>query len=122
MADDSNIVEFRAGAPSARLKQFDGTEKHVGCQHRRVEIWPREPILECADCGVMVDAHEWIRSRVHDWRQMVSAVEWKRDEAQREINELKERLHMLRKEYATEIEKRRAEHALMVMPPRRGAY
>lgn len=122
MTDDSNIIEFQKGAPSARLKQFEGTEKHVGCKHRRVEIWPREPILECADCGVVVDAHAWIRDRVIDWRQMVNDVEWKRDEAQRELNELKERLRILRKEYNSEIEKRRAEAALMALPPRRRTY
>lgn len=122
MADDSNIIEFRAGAPSARLKEFDGTEKHLTCKHHHVEIWRREPILECRDCGVVVDAHAWIRDRVNDWREMVRAVEWKRDEAQRELDELKARLRVLRQEYASEIEKRRAEHQLMVMPPRRGSY
>lgn len=119
---EENVIEFRKAAPSARLKEFEGTEKHVACQHRHVEIWRREPILECADCGVVVDPYAWIRDRVIDWRQMVSDVEYRRDEAQRELNELKARLRVLRKEYSSEIEKRQAEHALMVLPPRRGAY
>lgn len=121
MADD-NVIDFKQGAPSAKMKRFDGTEKHLSCKHRHVEIWRREPILECTDCGVVVDPWQWIRDRCSDWKEMLAAVEWKRDEAQRELNELKERLRVIRKEYASEIEKRRAEHALMVLPPRRGSY
>jgi hypothetical protein len=120
--EEDNIIEFRKAAPSARLKPFDGTEKHATCKHDRVEIWRREPILECADCGVVVDPYAWIRDRVSDWHHMVSEVEYRRSEAQRELDGLKEKLRILRKEYGSEVEKRRAEHALMVLPPQRGSY
>ena len=121
MADEENIIEFRAATPSARLKKLDWQDKRSRCPHRRVEIWSKEPILECADCGAVVDAHQWIRDRCQDWAQMMSNLKFKRQEIETEIEELKKARRILRKKYKDEREKREAERAIMIMPPQRRA-
>lgn len=115
----SEVVTFRSASPSARLKKFDADDKRQQCQHKRIEVWRKEPIIECAECGAVVDPYWWMRERCQDWRQMVDAVTYRRDEAQRELDELKKHLRILRKEYATEAERIRAEQQLMHMPPRK---
>lgn len=117
--DEENVVSFRSASPSARLKKFDHDDKRQHCQHKSIEVWCKEPIIECTACGAVVDPYWWIRERCNDWREMVAAITWRRDEAQRELDELKARLRILRKEYATEAERIRAESQLMHMPPQR---
>jgi hypothetical protein len=121
MADEDNIVEFRAAAPSARLKNLDWQDKRARCRHKRVEIWRKEPILECTDCGAVVDAHQWIRDRCQDWAQVMSNLKFKKQEIEAEIGELKKARRILRKKYKDDREKRDAERALMHMPPQRRA-
>ena len=121
MPDEDNIIEFRVGAPSARLKDLDWKDKRSRCEHRRVEIWRKEPILECSDCGAVVDAHQWIRDRCQDWAQVMSNLKFKRQEIETEIEQLKKARRILRKKYKDENERRAAERALMVMPPQRRA-
>ena len=120
MADGGNIVKFQAGAPSARMKSLtDDLAKRRCCKHEHVEIWMNEPILECADCGGVVDPYTWIRNRVTDWKQMVNAVEWKVRETKEELEGLKAQVRILRAEYKDELEKARACRELFVRPPRR---
>lgn len=121
MSDDAgNIVEFKASAPTARMKQFDDVpDKRRFCKHVHVEIWGNEPILECGDCGGVVDPYKWIRDRVSDWRQMESAVAFKVREAKEELEGLRASIRILRGEYKDELEKARACRELFVRPPRR---
>lgn len=121
MSDEDNIVEFRTGAPSARLKNLDWQDKRARCKHKRVEIWRKEPILECTDCGAVVDAHQWIRDRCQDWAQVMSNLKFKKQEIEAEIDELKKARRILRRKYKDERERREAEGALMHMPPQRRA-
>lgn len=106
MDDSGNVVEFKKGAPSARLKSLAVDDKRRGCPHRSIEVWPKEPIIECATCGTVVDPYWWLRERCADWREMVQSVEWRRDEAKRELDELRAQLRVL-------------ERQLMIMPPRK---
>lgn len=122
MSDETggNVVEFKVTAPSARMKQFDDVaDKRRFCKHVHVEIWGNEPILECGDCGGVVDPYKWIRDRCSDWRQMVGAVEFKVHEAKEELEGLRTAVRMLRGEYKDELEKARACRELFVRPPRR---
>ena len=117
MDGDDKIVDFRKGAPSARLKTLDWQDKRSRCEHRSIEVWEKEPILECADCGAVVDPYVWIRRTVGDWKRIVDRHKWEKNEAEREAKEIKQQLRMLRKEFATETEKRRYDSAVMILPP-----
>lgn len=85
----------------------------------RVAVWGNEPILECSDCGGVVDPYKWIRERCADWKQMVDAVQWKVSAAKEELEGLRTAIRLLRKEYKDEVEKARAERNMFVQPPRR---
>ncbi len=115
---DNTVIGFRSGAPSARLKAFNGTDPRPNCQHRRIEIWAKEPVVECIDCGSVVDPYWWLRRRCEDWKQAMQAIELKMNAAKQEVEELKAALRILRREYKDEAEKRKAETALMHLPPR----
>lgn len=119
MPDDDKVVSFRSGAPSARLKELHWNDKRALCQHMSVEVWTSEPILECADCGAVVDPYQWIRNRVKDWAHMENEAKYRVDDAKREIADLKKTLKALRGEVDDAAEANRVKHALMVMPPRR---
>ncbi len=119
MSDENNIIKFRAGVPSARLKNFDWKDKRSRCNHPRVEIWRKEPILECVDCGAVIDPHQWIRDRCLDWAQLMSTLKFQRQEIEGEIVELKKARRILRRKYKDDREKREAERAIMHMPPQR---
>ena len=120
MDDDDNVVDFRAAStPSARLKEFDWSDKRARCPHKSILVWAKEPILECGSCGAVVDPYQWIRDRVSDWRSMVEAVEFKKRMAQEELDSLKKQLRLLRREYKDEAEKRRAEGQVAILPPQR---
>lgn len=116
MSDDK-VVAFRAGDGRPRLKSLSGNEQRAMCQHDEVEIWPREPILECAQCGAVVDPYEWIRKAVGRWKRFEQAAQWKVDELKREADELMAGLRILRAEYKDEAERRRAERAIAHLPP-----
>jgi hypothetical protein len=117
-----NIISFQSAAPSARFRKLDTTDagerKRQTCQHRAVLVWSREPVLECKDCGGIVDPYQWIRDRVRDWENMISAEKYKVDEIKRESEQLKKALRFLRKEFADEREKYEAEHAVATLPPK----
>lgn len=120
MSDEGNVVEFKVTAPSARMKQFDDVaNKRRSCEHKRVEVWGTEPILECSDCGGVVDPYDWIRKRCRDWKQMVDSVKYNVASAKEELDGLKTAIRLLRKEYKDELEKARACRELFVRPPRR---
>ena len=115
----ADIVDISTAAPSARFKVLDRDDKRLRCPHKRIEVWPKEPIIECADCGAVVDPFQWIRDRCADWKQMVASVDWKVADAKRELEELKREIRLLRKEFKDEAEKEAASRRLMVMPPRK---
>lgn len=115
---DENVVSFRAAAPSARMKTFDKPDARALCDHRQVQVWRREPILECEKCGAVVDPYEWIRGRVQDWDRMQESLEYRREEVIRETKQLQAALRILKGEYKDEQERRMAERALMVLPGR----
>jgi hypothetical protein len=119
MSEDGKVINFKTAAPSARMKQFDAADKRPSCPHHHIEIWHKEPIIECQDCGAVVDPYYWIRQRCEDWRQMEDAVQWRINAAKRELEELRVAVRLVRKEYKDEAEKRQAERQLMVMPPQR---
>lgn len=119
MSDDGKVVSFRSLAPSARLKKFDHTDIRANCQHDRIQVWVKEPIIECADCGSVVDPYYWIRRRCSDWQRLHDGVTFQISEAKAELDELRAALKILRGQYRSEAERRRAEHHLMIMPPRR---
>ena len=116
----ADIVNIKSAAPSARLKKLDWGDKRASCRHKAVGIWVKEPILECDDCGAVVDAHQWIRDRCRDWDQIQSGLEFKRNEVKREIEELKKTLRLLRKEYKDERERLATERSIAILPPQRG--
>lgn len=116
---DDNVIGFRPGPPSARLKSLDWKDKRANCRHRRIEVWTKEPIIECADCGAVVDPYAWMRATIGEWKEMVDAVKYQRRAIEGEIEELKKGLRILRKEYRDEREKQEAANHLMIMPPRR---
>ena len=122
-AEDNNVVSFRAAAPSARLKDLDWTDKRAQCKHKNVEIWAKEPIIECSECGAVVDPYDWIRDRVKDWRHWHHAEFIKYKELKREREELQKQVRILRGEYRDEAERvaaeRNAARAIAVMPPRK---
>lgn len=119
MADEAdNIVNFRSGAPSARLKHLDWSDERTRCQHKRVEVWAKEPILECADCKAIVDPYQWIRDRCRDWDEIESTHKFRKAEMKSEENSLRKALRLLRGEYADVKERREAERSLMVLPKR----
>jgi len=115
--DDGNIVDFKSSAPSARLKSFDRSAKHTSCRHKQIEVWHREPIIECQNCGVVVDPYQWIRDRCRDHDQMMNSLEYQKQALQGEIEELKKMRRVLRREYRDERERRDTERAVAVLPP-----
>lgn len=124
MSEDkpANVVEFKSAAPSARMKQFDDLpelNKRRFCGHKHVVVWGTEPIIECADCGGVVDPYKWIRDRCADWREMEAAISYKIQAAKEELEGLRAAVRMLRGEYKDEMEKARACRELFVRPPRR---
>lgn len=120
MAEDDNVVSFRSGAPSARLKELDWSDARARCQHRSVMVWAKEPILECQDCGAVVDPYAWIRARCADWSSLIAPLKRKKAEMEGEIAELRKALRALRGEFKDEAERRAAERALHVWPKKRG--
>jgi hypothetical protein len=116
---DDKIVAFRSAAPSMRLKSLDWTDKRSQCKHFAVQVWSNEPILECCDCGAVVDPYQWIRARIAAWSNMEIDASFRVKEARAELEELKKTLRVLRAEYKDEKERREAETALMVLPRRR---
>lgn len=122
MADETNIVDFKASAaPSARVKTWqDVGEKRAMCRHTHVEVYSNEPILECKDCGGIVDPYVWIRKRCSDWKQMEDAVQCRISMAKAEYEDLKKAVRHLRGEWKDEVEKNRAERrSLMIRPPQK---
>lgn len=120
MSEEDNIVNFKAAsAPSARVKTWrDVGEKRAMCRHTHVEVYSNEPILECKDCGGIVDPYVWIRQRCADWKQMEDAIHYRITSAKDEYENLKKAIRHLRGEWKDEVEKNRAErHSLMIRPP-----
>ena len=120
-----NVISFRDASPSARLKALDWNEKRARCEHKKVEVWLKEPILECRTCGAVVDPYEWIRGRVRDWKQWQDSERFRCEELKLEREKLQKELRKLRGEYRDEAERaaaeREAARAVMVLPPQRRA-
>lgn len=115
----ADVIDIKKALPSARFKSLEWSDKRTTCKHDQVEIWPREPILECSNCGAVVDAYAWIRQVCERWRDMEAQVRFKVADMKREADDLKKALRILRAEYKDENERRQAERALMIMPPRK---
>lgn len=113
----SNVVALQLPRPSARLKRLDFTDPRARCQHEKVEIWPNQPRIECKACGALVDPYDWLRKHCREWQRMEDDLEAERQNVRDEIEELKKARRLLRQEYADEVEKRRTERAIMVLPP-----
>lgn len=118
MSDDK-IVDFNSAAPSARLKQFSTDDKRAYCKHKSISVWRKEPIIECAACGAVVDPYWWLRERIGDWSQMVDVVQGRVTSLKREKAELEASVRILRGEFKDEAERQRARGQVAVLPPRR---
>lgn len=119
-ADDSNVIDFvGAGVPGMAIKPRDIGDPRRFCKHRQIMVSSDEPIIECATCHAYVDPYNWLRERCADYKKLYDAQTSLVEEAKRELAELKTALRLLRREYADEAEKRRAESSLMILPPRR---
>jgi hypothetical protein len=113
---DEKVVSIRSAAPSARLKKLDWNDERAQCPHKHIEVWPKEPIIECADCGVVVDPYYWIRQRCHDWQSMEAAVEFRVRQLKDEKAGLEKAIRILKNECSSEAEKRAAARAIAVLP------
>lgn len=82
-------------------------------------MWQSETVIECADCGAVVDPYVWIRARCHDWHQMLDHIQDQEKQAKAELEKIKKSLRLLRKEYESEVEKKAVESAVMILPPKR---
>lgn len=124
MSEETNVVAFRKDVPTASFKRLDADDLRATCQHRRVCVGMRDPILECAECQAPVDPYVWIRTLTREWDEVCRQHEEKKRSAEREIEVLKKRLRVLRGEYESEAERiaeeREAERAIAVLPPKRG--
>lgn len=124
-SDRGKVLAFRRAVPSARLKSLDHDEKRAACQHLCIEVWPHEPIIECATCGAVVDPYHWIRGLTLDWAEVERRRDQIKREAEREMAEIRQQLRALRGEYRDEAERvaaeRQAARAVAVLPPRRGS-
>ena len=121
MGDDDKVVQFRSAELPSRVKRPDDPKRRAGCQHKRTSIWMDEPILECSDCGAIIDPYCWIREQATKWDQIQGRVDYARKEADREMADIKKQLRQLRGEYADEKEHQATKKALMVLPPRKAA-
>lgn len=119
--DGGKVIAFRKAPPSSRLKRLEDDEMRLTCRHINVEIWAAEPILECTDCGAVVDPYAWIRTLTREWDAYEKRREDTKREVEREMAELQKRLRILRKEYQDESERCAAEREIAVLPPRKGA-
>lgn len=117
---DSNVITFRRDVPASRIKRPEGNAKRQCCQHRQVEIWACEPVLECRDCGAMVDPYDWIRTLTHEWGDVERQHAYRKREAEREMAEIEKKLRALRGEFRDETERREASRAIAVLPARKG--
>ncbi len=118
MADDNVINLMDAAVPSARLKQLDWSDKRARCEHKHVLVWSNEPILECKDCGGIVDPYQWIRGRARDWKSIIDNVEGKKKLIEMEIADLQKALRLLKGEFKDERERQEAKRMLMILPKR----
>lgn len=115
----AEVIDLKSRGPSAALKKLEWTDKRSSCQHERIEIWPREPIIECADCGVVVDPYYWLRRVCERWRMVEDTAAYRARALKDEADEIKKSLRILRAEYKDESERREAERSLMRLPPRK---
>jgi hypothetical protein len=123
MSDDgeSNVVEFRRldSSPSAQLKRLDITDKKRSCQHKKVHIWVSEPILECKDCGAIVDPYWWMRQTIGSWSSIYDGIKFQENEARKELEALKREIRKLRREFKDEAERQAPDREIMRLPPSR---
>ena len=110
-----NIVKLADFAPSLSVKRVDWTEKRARCKHRAISVWAKEPIVECRDCGAVVDPIQWIRDRCNDFDYLQA--EKKRLES--DIAALQESKKLARAAVRREREKahRELDRQAMVLPP-----
>jgi hypothetical protein len=72
-----------------RKKHVDGDRKDPLCKHWKIYVWTREPIIECQDCGAIVDPYYWLRLTMDNWDNMHARVKFQVDEMKREQDALK---------------------------------
>ena len=112
MSDDK-VVPFVPGVPSMAFRETATNAKRAFCQHWRIAVDGSEPIIECRDCGAIVDPYQWLRQSIRNWDAPIKTREFK---LETEIENRKRALRILRNECADEAEKRIAARAIAVLP------
>jgi len=115
MSDDK-VIKFAPGTPSMAFRERALDAKKSLCRHWRIAVDSREPIVECRDCGAIVDPYAWIRQSIGNWDGPIREREFKIKQLDDEITNRKSALRILRNECATEAEKRHAARAIAVLP------
>lgn len=113
--DDDRVVPFVPGTPSMAFREHTD-HKRAFCQHWRIAVDQREPMIECRDCGAIVDPYHWLRQSIRNWDAPIRDREAKIRQLDNEIEGRKKALRLLRKESADEAEKRQAARAIAVLP------
>lgn len=116
MSDDDKVVPFVPSTPSMAFKERGGDIKRAICKHWRIAVSQDEPMIECRDCGAIVDPYRWLRQSIGQWDGAIREREFKIQQLDGEIEGRKTALRLIRKEYESEAEKRRAERAIAVLP------
>jgi hypothetical protein len=114
----SNVVSIRTAAPSASVREREWSDKKAQCEHKAITIDSSEPVIECRDCGAIVDPYRWIRDRCRDWSRWIDNEQYRQREMRDETKRLQAALRLVRKEYRDEQERRVAEREIMVLPGR----
>ena len=109
MADVVSLSEARGRS----LLRKEGTQEQRRCRHRRVFVAAAQRMLECQDCGAMVDPFDFLWETAHEETSLKAEVEGlkaKRDALKKEVAELVgERTTMVVKAAKARREARNAE-------------
>jgi hypothetical protein len=116
MSETDNVVAFERDLPTSKLKPRNPDK--ANCRHRKIWVSQDEPMVECVQCGSVVDPYAWIRAFTADWNAIQMSHELFKKAAAEEQAEIKRKLRQLRKEYASEAERLRDDREVMVMPAR----
>jgi hypothetical protein len=122
MSEDDKVVPLTSAPsiPGLQVKrQTTAERKDPFCKHWQIWVYAREPIIECKTCGAIVDPYQWLRLTTDNWQAAQDRVKYQITDMERERDELKKAVRLLRGEYKDETEKREAARAIMVMPPRK---
>lgn len=85
----NNVVKLQPRAAGVEIKRMDRNDKRSTCRHPSVWIWESEPIMECRDCGAMIDPFVWMRANFKKFDQQIADKIAERDRIAAETAELK---------------------------------